>query len=160
MNDPNDIILIFLIAGCVFIFIIGGLLIIGILVWWLRRKPKEPINSATTSSKASVIKPITNPKRVRQNSEVTTKKCLYCAETIQAEAVVCRYCGRDLLVSKRQKKWYMSTEIKILTFLFFTPLWTLIVLDDPDSTTGVKVLASILLFLYIGFICFPLYDTL
>ena len=32
------------------------------------------------------------------------KRCPYCAETIKAEAVVCRYCGRGLLESKGSGK--------------------------------------------------------
>lgn len=34
----------------------------------------------------------------------TARRCPFCAETIRAQAVVCRFCGRDLPQPERKKK--------------------------------------------------------
>lgn len=45
----------------------------------------------------------------------------------------------------KRKRWYFSPIVKVLAFIIFMPAWALIVLDDPDSTSGVKLLGGVVL---------------
>jgi len=52
---------------------------------------------------------------------VAVKKCSFCAEEIQDDAIKCKHCG-EFLVKKQQGKWYFKTHWLIIAFLCFGPL--------------------------------------
>lgn len=84
------------------------------------------------------------------------KKCPFCAEEIQDEAIKCKHCG-SILEKRREDRWYFKSSLLITAFLCIGPFALPLFWFNPRFNKKTKIIVSVIIIVlsyYLGVLLF------